>query len=133
MGLFSERLADSIRKSIDSLYGLVELLEDEHRALRGNDMPAVARLARDKSSGLQVLSDLLGELRLRSWPEQLPVAELQGLLERCQQQNRRNGILMNLMAAQRQADHAQLGLSCEGYGRSGLSALRADSRRIASA
>jgi len=133
MGLFSEHLADSIRKSIDSLYGLVELLEDEHAALRSSDMQAVSRLARDKSAGLHVLSDLLAELRLRSWPEQLPVAELQGLLERCQQQNRRNGVLMNMMAAQRQADHGQLGLNCEGYGRSGLSALRADSRRIASA
>lgn len=133
MGLFSEHLALSIRQSIDSLYGLVELLDDEHAALRSSDIQAVARLSRDKAAGLTALSGLLTELRLRSWPEELPVAELQGLLDRCQQQNRRNGILMNLMAAQRQADHGQLGLSSDGYGRSGMTALRADSRRIASA
>jgi hypothetical protein len=122
-----------IERSMLSLRGMVGLLDTEHEALRRGDAIAVKHLSEEKSAGLLSLSALLAQLRLQPWPAHLPANDLLALLERCQEQNRANGLLMNLQAARKQAGHASLGLANDGYGRQGATLLRAESRTLANA
>lgn len=128
----AERLAALIERSLLSLRGMVGLLDAEHAALRRGDAIAVKHLSEEKSAGLLSLSALLAQLRLRPWPAHLPANELLDLLDRCQEQNRANGLLMNLQAARRQSGHASLGLASDGYGRHGATPLHAEPRTLAS-
>jgi flagellar biosynthesis/type III secretory pathway chaperone len=122
-----------IERSLLSLRGMVSLLDAEHKALRDGDVAAVKHLSQEKSAGLLSLQALLTQLRQRPWPAHIPANELLDLLDRCQEQNRANGVLMNLQAARRQAGSASLGLASDGYGRSGATPLRAEIRTLASA
>ena len=87
-----------IERSMLSLRSMVGLLDAEHAALRRGDAIAVKHLSEEKSAGLLSLSALLAQLRLQPWPAHLPANDLLALLERCQEQNRTNGLLMNLPA-----------------------------------
>ncbi|MDB5967601.1 MAG: hypothetical protein JWQ90_51 [Hydrocarboniphaga sp.] len=128
----ADLLTALIERSTLSLRGMVGLLDAEHSALRNGDVMAVKHLSQEKSAGLLSLSALLAQLRLRPWPAHLPANELLSLLDRCQEQNRANGLLMNLQAARHQAGHTSLGLASDGYGRHGSTPLRAEIRTLAS-
>lgn len=128
----ADLLQTLIERSLLSLRGMVGLLDAEHTALRNGDVAAVQHLSQEKSAGLLALSALLAQLKLRPWPAHLPANELLELLDRCQEQNRANGMLMNLQAARRQAGHTGLGLASDGYGRQGTTPLRAEIRTLAS-
>lgn len=125
-------LLNLIERSLLSLRGMVSLLDAEHKALRGGDVAAVKHLSQEKSAGLLSLQALLIQLRQRPWPAHIPANELLDLLDRCQEQNRANGVLMNLQAARRQSGSAGLGLASDGYGRQGATPLRAEVRTLAS-
>ncbi|SHG49618.1 hypothetical protein SAMN04488068_0441 [Hydrocarboniphaga daqingensis] len=122
-----------IERSVRSLHGMLGLLDAEHAALRRGDAIAVKHLSDEKAAGLMSLQSLLAELRKRPWPAHLPANELVELLDRCQDQNRANGVLMNLQAARRQSGATALGLNAQGYGRQGASLLRAEIRTLANA
>lgn len=114
-------------RALQTLRGLLDLLDDEQRAIRARDTQAVLRLSRDKEDRLEALAELQERLQRERLPSHLPAHDFELLLARCQQQNRTNGQLMNLHLAQRPT---LPGLRDDGYGARGETRIGGTSRSL---
>lgn len=123
-------LQDNLNRHCDSLQLLIDLLQQEHDALQGNDAELLERITQSKSQAATHLNALARELPpVASVTRNEPTlwAKLQDLAAQCQQANRSNALLLDARSrsvrgrldALRSAynPHAQAGAV---YGRSGI-------------
>lgn len=104
-------------RAMQSLRGMLDLLDAEQHAVATRDAQALLKLSREKASRLQGFAELQNLLRQQSLPTHLPLQDFEMLLSRCAAQNKANGMQMNLHLAQQPATLA--GVRSEGYGARG--------------
>ena len=104
-------------RAMQSLRGMLDLLDAEQHAVATRDAQALIKLSREKASRLQVFGELQNLLRRQSLPSHLPLQDFEFLLSRCAAQNKANGMQMNLHLAQQPT--ALPGVLSEGYGARG--------------
>lgn len=95
----SERLRDNLRQHLDSLQILLDLLQQEHAALPGDDVSALERITRSKASAAEHLHALGRDmLALRAAVDTVPEewAAMQVLAARCQSANATNASLLDV-------------------------------------